>query len=76
MLARLGGAFAALLGSFLSTNELLVVGMGATGKATVQATLAPLVVAFGVTHGETILAIAVMSVLTMSVLASVAIELA
>lgn len=70
MLARLGGAFAALLGSLLSTNERLLVGIQTTGKATVQATLAPLVVAFGVTNDETILAIAVMSVL-----ASVAIEL-
>ena len=75
VIARVVGAITALVGSPLSANERLFVGIGTTGKATVQATLAPLVVALGITNGETILAIAVMSILTMSVLASVAIEL-
>lgn len=39
-----------------------------------QATLAPLVVAFGVENGETILAIAVMAILVMAPVASLIIE--
>jgi len=75
VLARLAGVMVVLVGSPLNRSERLFVGIGTTGKATVQATLAPLVVALGITNGETILAIAVLAILTMSVLASVGIEL-
>jgi len=76
ILARLLGAYVALnMGkSPLNNSEKLFVGISTTGKATVQATLAPLVVAAGVESGQTILAIAVMSILVMAPVASLAIE--
>jgi len=74
VVARLAGALLALSGSPLNRHERLFVGIGTTGKATVQATLAPLVVALGIANGETILAIAVMAILLMSVIASLAIQ--
>ena len=76
VLARIAGAFVALnlTPSDLNVQEKLFVGLSTLGKATVQATLAPLVVAYGVQNGETILAIAVMSILVMAPVASLIIE--
>jgi NhaP-type Na+/H+ or K+/H+ antiporter len=76
VVARIIGAYIALnLGkSDLNNKEKLFIGLSTLGKATVQATLGPLVVAFGVTNGETILSIAVMSILVMAPLATIIIE--
>ena len=76
VMARLLGAYFALnlAKSDLNNNEKLFIGISTTGKATVQATLAPLVVAAGIENGETILAIAVMSILVMAPVATIAIE--
>ena len=76
VLARIVGAYISLnlTPSDLNNREKLFIGLSTLGKATVQATLAPLVVAQGVENGETILAIAVMSILVMAPLATVLIE--
>jgi NhaP-type Na+/H+ or K+/H+ antiporter len=76
VLARIAGAFVALnlTPSDLNNREKLFVSLSTLGKATVQATFAPLVVAYGVANGETILAIAVMAILVMAPVASLIIE--
>ena len=76
VIARIIGAFIALnlTKSDLNNPEKLFIGISKLGKATVQATLAPLVVAAGVENGQTILAIAVMSILVMAPAATIAIE--
>ena len=76
VLARIIGAFIALnlSKSDLNNKEKLFVGLSTLGKATVQATLGPLVIAYGVANGETILSIAVMSILVMAPVASLVIE--
>ena len=76
VIARIIGAFIALnlTKSDLNNQEKLFIGISTLGKATVQATLAPLVVAAGVENGQTILAIAVMSILVMAPAATLAIE--
>ena len=76
VVARIVGAYIALnlTKSDLNNREKLFIGLSTLGKATVQATLAPLVVALGVENGEIILAIAVMSILVMAPLATVLIE--
>jgi NhaP-type Na+/H+ or K+/H+ antiporter len=76
VLARIIGAYIALnfSKSNLNNKEKLFVGFSTLGKATVQATLGPLVVAYGVTNGETILAIAVMAILVMAPVATLIIE--
>ena len=76
VLARILGAYLALnfSKSDLNNQEKLFVGLSTLGKATVQATLAPLVVAAGVQNGELILSIAVMSILLMAPIAALAIE--
>jgi NhaP-type Na+/H+ or K+/H+ antiporter len=60
--------------SDLNNQEKLFVGLSTLGKATVQATLGPLVIANGIQNGETILAIAVMAILVMAPVAGIAIE--
>ena len=74
--ARILGAYIALnlTKSDLTNQEKLFIGLSTLGKATVQATLAPLVVATGVENGEIILAIAVMSILVMAPVATIIIE--
>jgi len=74
--ARIIGAYLALnfAKSDLDNREKLFVGISTLGKATVQATLGPLVVALGVQNGETILSIAVMAILIMAPVTSIAIE--
>ena len=76
VIARIIAAFIALslTKSDLNNPEKLFIGISTLGKATVQATLAPLVVAAGVQNGQTILAIAVMSILVMAPAATIAIE--
>jgi NhaP-type Na+/H+ or K+/H+ antiporter len=76
VLARIIGAYIALIltKSDLNNSEKLFIGLSTLGKATVQATLAPLVVAAGVENGEIILAIAVMSILVMAPLSTILIE--
>jgi NhaP-type Na+/H+ or K+/H+ antiporter len=76
VLARILGAYIALnlTKSDLNNSEKLFIGLSTLGKATVQATLAPLVVAAGVENGEIILAIAVMSILVMAPLSTILIE--
>jgi NhaP-type Na+/H+ or K+/H+ antiporter len=76
VLARIVGAYIALnlTKSDLNNREKLFIGLSTLGKATVQATLAPLVVALGVENGEIILAIAVMSILVMAPLSTLLIE--
>jgi NhaP-type Na+/H+ or K+/H+ antiporter len=76
VLARILGAYIALnlTKSELNNHEKLFIGLSTLGKATVQATLAPLVVAAGVENGEIILAIAVMSILVMAPLSTILIE--
>ena len=76
VLARIIGAYIALKlsKSDLNNKEKLFVGFSTLGKATVQATLGPLVVVYGVTNGETILAIAVMAILVMAPVATIIIE--
>ena len=74
--ARIVGAVIALnmTPGELTNQEKLFIGLSTLGKATVQATLGPLVIAYNVTNGETILAIAVMSILVMAPAATLAIE--
>ena len=76
VIARIIGAFIALnlTKSDLNNGEKLFIGISTLGKATVQATLGPLVVALGVQNGETILSIAVMAILVMAPVATIAIE--
>ena len=76
VVARILGAYIALnlTKSDLNNREKLFIGLSTLGKATVQATLAPLVVALGVENGEIILAIAVMSILVMAPVATIIIE--
>jgi NhaP-type Na+/H+ or K+/H+ antiporter len=76
VLARILGAYLALnlTKSDLNSKEKLFIGLSTLGKATVQATLAPLVVALGVANGQVILAIAVMSILVMAPVATLIIE--
>ena len=76
VLARIVGAYLALnlTKSDLNSKEKLFISLSTLGKATVQATLAPLVVALGVANGQVILAIAVMSILVMAPVATLIIE--
>ncbi len=76
VMARIGGAYIALnmTSGKLTPQEKLFIGLSTLGKATVQATLGPLVITYKVINGETILAIAVMSILVMAPAATLAIE--
>ena len=76
ILARLVGAMGTLAATarHLSWRERFFVGISTVGKATVQATLAPLVVAAGVVTGNTILAVAVLAIIVMAPVGAMAIK--
>jgi NhaP-type Na+/H+ or K+/H+ antiporter len=76
VMARLAGAVGSLAISarHLTWGERVFIGLGTTGKATVQATLAPLVIAAGVATAADTLAIAVLAIVVMAPVGATAIE--